>query len=175
VSAAGADHLGEHFVLYPGRYQPRPVQLAAIGGYQQPSRQTLLRWVEQLVDQILLGPDAAIHDIRHEQLRERRVVAERLDGRRLRNRNEGAFGNSGDRRDMHLVPGEALLAAEAAGLEEHDDGLPAARADHRRLDRAAADVIDEFSGIALGIDDLIAPVFHRRQCTVDPGREGLRM
>jgi hypothetical protein len=175
VSAAGADHFGERFLIDLGYDRIRPLFLAIIRQDQQKSRQTLFGRVEQLINQVLLHPNVAFHQIRGEELGELMIVVQRAHGGRLRHLHEPAFGQSLDGRDAQLVSGEAFFAAEAAGEENCNHSPLSLLGYYRHLDLAGLNIKDAVRRLALGIDDLIPLISGFRLSAVQLGDDGFRI
>jgi hypothetical protein len=102
------------------------------------------------------------------------IIVQRADDARFRHPYQHAFGQSRDRRYAQLVPGEAFLAAEAAGLEDCDNSFLSLLGDYGHLDAAGPDVKNKVRGIALGIGNLISRIFQFRLSPRYPGEDGFR-
>ena len=139
----------------------------------QHARQPLLAGVEQLVDEVLFDLDVARQQIRDEELGELLLSMERADHVALVHPQDAGRLDRGRGGHPEGLGRQAALAKEAAWLHEADDGFLSSRRDDREPDLAALYVEHGIGRVALGIDDLLAPILPRRLSFLDPREEGL--
>src|ERR1700736_2459566 len=152
---SGADHFSQGCLTDLDVDRLGVAFLAEIREQQQQARQALFTRIEQLVDQIFFNPAVAAQQIRDEQFRECRFVAQdRLEGFPGNRRNLATFHRP-CRADAHLLPGETAFTEELPRFDDSNDGFLALLGSYGQLDPALLQIVDAIGRLALAEDDLI--------------------
>jgi hypothetical protein len=107
---SGAHHLGQVFLIDPGKYRFGFAFRAKMRQQQQHPSQTLLAGVEKLIDQVRFVTDVAGKQMGDEQLRDALLFVQHTLHQRFFNPDQRAIGHRGSRCDTQWLTGEVSLA-----------------------------------------------------------------
>src|SRR6185312_16541755 len=169
--ARRADHLCQGFLADLGDERLRPPFFAEICEQQKKPRKTLFARVEELVHEILFDSHGASQEMRHEDLRERRLVIEHAHDGRFLEPHDRAFRHRPDGRDPPRLSGQAALTAELLRSKNCDDRLFPLPGNDSDFELALLDVEHGVRGIALLEDSLILAILGYGSALADLGRE----
>jgi hypothetical protein len=153
AGAGGADHLGEGLLGDLGNERFGFAWLAELRHQQQDAGKALLAGVEELVDEIGLGPHSAGEQELEEEVGEAMLLVHDADHLVAPDPERGAGGDGGGGGQAQAGDaGDRLFSNEVAGDEQGDGGLLAAFGDD-----------GEFGATGLQVEDAIGRVSLREE------------